>query len=336
MALADLTQVTRDQNEPESSVATLADIIRCPVTGEPLRLRDGYLQTPAGERRYDVTSGVLVLLADERSLFDVGAVQHSARPSPLRKARGWLRRRLTANRISAENLRRVSQLLRPSAEASASPRRRVLVVGGGILGFGVEQLLGHDWLELIETDVYFGPRTTIVCDAHDLPFVDGSFDAVVAQAVLEHVIDPARVVAEIHRVLAPGGLIYSEIPFMQQVHEGAYDFTRWTLGGHRRLLRDFDEIAAGAVGGPGEALAWSVRSFALAMAGDSAAIRTLVATLSLVATLPLRWADRLLGDRPAGVDGACGTYLLGRRREHPRSDQDIVAAYRDEVCRVAR
>jgi len=57
------------------------------------------------------------------------------------------------------------------------------------------------------------------------------FDAVWIQAVLEHVLDPVRVVAEIHRVLRPGGLVYSEIPFMQEVHEGAYDFTRFRLSG---------------------------------------------------------------------------------------------------------
>jgi len=81
------------------------------------------------------------------------------------------------------------------------------------------------------------------------------------------------------------------------------------------------------VGGPGEALAWSLRYFGMALAGDATAMRRLVGLLVLIATLPLRWADRLIGDRPAGVDAASGTYLLGRRREPPRSDREIVAAY---------
>ena len=66
-------------------------------------------------------------------------------------------------------------------------------------------------------------------------------------------LDPPRVVAEMHRVLRPGGLLYAEIPFMQQVHEGAYDFTRYTL---RRASAgcsgDFDELATGPVCGPGD------------------------------------------------------------------------------------
>ena len=34
-----------------------------------------------------------------------------------------------------------------------------------------------------------------------------SFDGVMIQAVLEHVLEPTRVVAEIHRVLKPDGLL---------------------------------------------------------------------------------------------------------------------------------
>lgn len=42
-------------------------------------------------------------------------------------------------------------------------------------------------------------------DAHDLPFTEGSFDAVYCRYVLEHVADPQQVVREMHRVLKPGG-----------------------------------------------------------------------------------------------------------------------------------
>ena len=101
----------------------------------------------------------------------------------------------------------------------------------------------------------------LICDAHDIPFADGSFDAVIAQAVLEHVVDPHRCVAEIHRVLNAQGVVYAETPFMQQVHAGRYDFARFTHLGHRRLFRMFQEIDSGAVCGPGMALAWSYQYF---------------------------------------------------------------------------
>ncbi|WP_394846791.1 bifunctional 2-polyprenyl-6-hydroxyphenol methylase/3-demethylubiquinol 3-O-methyltransferase UbiG [Pendulispora brunnea] len=51
-------------------------------------------------------------------------------------------------------------------------------------------------------------RSVTYChgDARSLPFADGSFDAVCAMDFLEHVEDPARIVAEVSRVLAPNGL----------------------------------------------------------------------------------------------------------------------------------
>jgi ubiquinone/menaquinone biosynthesis C-methylase UbiE len=46
---------------------------------------------------------------------------------------------------------------------------------------------------------------TVVADAHALPFPDGSFAAVVAVGVLPWLERPAAALAEIRRVLAPGG-----------------------------------------------------------------------------------------------------------------------------------
>lgn len=43
------------------------------------------------------------------------------------------------------------------------------------------------------------------CDIMDMPFADGSFDAVLCSHVLEHVDDDRRALAEIRRVLRPGG-----------------------------------------------------------------------------------------------------------------------------------
>jgi 2-polyprenyl-6-hydroxyphenyl methylase/3-demethylubiquinone-9 3-methyltransferase len=45
-------------------------------------------------------------------------------------------------------------------------------------------------------------------DARTLPYEDASFDVVCAMDLLEHVEDPARLVAEASRVLAPGGVFF--------------------------------------------------------------------------------------------------------------------------------
>ena len=204
------------------------EALRCPATGAPLVCEGSdWLQTHDGEHRYPIIDGVPILIADSRSVFSIDMYirnQSHPRASPtlLRRLRTRMVPPTGRNCAADRNLARFAALL----QQETNRHSRVLVIGGGNLGEGVSQLVGLSGMELVETDVYLGPRTTIVCDGHDLPFADCSFDAVVCQAVLEHVIDPYRVVSEIERVLKPSGLVYSEIPFIQQVHEGAYDFTR--------------------------------------------------------------------------------------------------------------
>jgi ubiquinone/menaquinone biosynthesis C-methylase UbiE len=50
------------------------------------------------------------------------------------------------------------------------------------------------------------------CDAHALPFGEGSFDAVRTERTLQHVAEPAAVVAEMARVTRPGGIVLAIEP----------------------------------------------------------------------------------------------------------------------------
>lgn len=49
-------------------------------------------------------------------------------------------------------------------------------------------------------------RETFVADMRDLPFPDARFDSVLSVQSIEHVPDPERVLAEVRRVLRPGGV----------------------------------------------------------------------------------------------------------------------------------
>ena len=79
--------------------------------------------------------------------------------------------------------------------------------------------------------------------AYALPFADASFDRVVAAEVLEHLPDDARAMAELFRVLKPGGLMAVTVP------RWGPELVCWALssayheveGGHVRIYRG-DEL----------------------------------------------------------------------------------------------
>jgi ubiquinone/menaquinone biosynthesis C-methylase UbiE len=57
-----------------------------------------------------------------------------------------------------------------------------------------------------------GKMKFIVADAHKLPFESGTFDAVFALEVLEHVFDPIKVLNEVKRVLSKNGYVVFLVP----------------------------------------------------------------------------------------------------------------------------
>ena len=57
-----------------------------------------------------------------------------------------------------------------------------------------------------------GSLRTVRADARHLPFKDGEFDVVIAAEVLEHIHDDSAAIAELRRVLRPGGLIAVTVP----------------------------------------------------------------------------------------------------------------------------
>ena len=299
-------------------------ILRCPRCGAALAPAGGGAAC-AGEARHAFgRAGGHPLLVDfGRSVLDEEALRRSQaaslvpRPATAAPALAALVRRIRTpfpgDNVSARTLARLR---------AATARPRVLVVGGGTASPGIREIYDDPGLEAIAFDVYASPLTQFVADAHAIPLADGTVDGVWIQAVLEHVVDPWAVADEIHRVLRPGGLVFSEMPFIQQVHEGAYDFVRLTERGHRWLFRRFEEVESGIVAGPGTALAWSVDHFVRALTRSR-----LLGRLAGTAAAPLGWLDGLLGEAQAR-DAASACWFVGARSEHTLHPRELVAAYR--------
>ena len=271
-----------------------------------------------------------MLIDEERSVFalaDYRAAAPRSAPPPggmKEKLRHWARR-VPSPCVNLSAVRCFEKMKQVLLERSAAPL--VLVVGGGVMGKGMRALTSEPAIRLVNVDPSPGSEAILFCDGHDVPFKDGSVDGMVTQAVLEHVADPVRCVEEIHRVLKPDGIVYSEIPFMQQVHQYGYDFTRFSHLGHRRLFRRFVELESGAVAGPGTALSWAWRYFLASFARSRLAAKILF-WVGRVTGLLVEQTDHFFGQRPGALDAASCIYFLGTKTERTISDKDLVAAYR--------
>lgn len=60
------------------------------------------------------------------------------------------------------------------------------------------------------------PGVDIVSDLNNrLPFADGEFEVVHSNQVLEHIPNMLGLVEEIHRILAPGGIMVAHVPYFR-------------------------------------------------------------------------------------------------------------------------
>lgn len=81
----------------------------------------------------------------------------------------------------------------------------------------------------VMADVDEGPDVDVVADAHDLaPFADGSFDAVIAVSVWEHLARPWLAAAAVARVLRPGGQVYVATHQTFPLHGYPSDYWRYS------------------------------------------------------------------------------------------------------------
>jgi SAM-dependent methyltransferase len=96
----------------------------------------------------------------------------------------------------------------------------------------------------VNLDILRVPGVDVAADAERMPFPGEMFARVECDAVLEHVRSPERVIAEIERVLAPGGYAHLVTPFCHPFHEYPRDFRRFTLDGLKELVGGKLEIVA--------------------------------------------------------------------------------------------
>lgn len=114
---------------------------------------------------------------------------------------------------------------------------RVLDVGCGQKPYmGMLSVASYTGLEIDTPDNRRSKRADAFYDGTRFPFGDGEFDSVLCNQVLEHVFEPDLFVAELQRVLKPGGTLVLTVPFVWDEHEQPYDYARYSSYGLRHLL----------------------------------------------------------------------------------------------------
>ena len=162
---------------------------------------------------------------------------------------------------------------------------------------------------IIYSDIDSGADVDLFCDGHDLPFQDGVVDAVVTTAVLEHVLYPERVAAEIVRVLSSAGCFilnyhscnrFMRVPMISRATRfrviGAFfnRFPRLTLDWWRALLQLWSGLS--------KTLLWLWRRIPLFRKLSKAFVRFVFGWI--------KYLDYLLENRPEAMDGASCTYIF--------------------------
>ncbi len=108
----------------------------------------------------------------------------------------------------------------------------------------------------LATDLRVLDTVDFSSDATRLPLADDSVDTLITLEMLEHVPDPRSVVAELARVLKPGGTVFLSVPSAVPRHDH-HDFWRFTAQGLKQLCGPwFDGAEVRVFGGTFETLGY--------------------------------------------------------------------------------
>lgn len=202
-----------------------------------------------------------------------------------------------------------SKLIRENA------RGVVLDAGSGRAPYKEE--LRSRGLELITIDIENrSGDVTHIADIQDMGVIGArSIDTVVCTEVLEHVPRPWDAIAEMARVLKPGGMLIISVPHLSPLHEIPHDYFRYTQYGLQSLLArgGFEVLRMEEVGGVLSFLGHGASLAFFTTFGAVPALRRLAWTLNYWVLV------RLLGvvDRASGLSGVypCNYVVLARRLE---------------------
>ena len=158
---------------------------------------------------------------------------------------------------------------------------------------------------------------SLLADAHHIPFLGKSIDAVQCMQLIEHVKNPERMIGEIHDALKPGGEIFLTAPFMYPYHEAPIDLNRWSQEGLRSLMKEFSPIQMGVLGGPTATLVEAFHGWlSILFSFNSDKLYQTIYLLLLPFLKPLKIIDRVFLNKYSSSHRlAAMVYFYGKKRD---------------------
>lgn len=118
---------------------------------------------------------------------------------------------------------------------------RVLDAGAGRGAWRTAILRTATTYESVDLAARGNHRPSWEADICEMPVVPAArYDSVVCHQVLEHVRRPWAALAEMQRVLMPGGCLILSVPHLSRRHELPHDYYRYTQEGVRVMLEELD------------------------------------------------------------------------------------------------
>lgn len=307
---------------------TVVALLQCPFCGAPLvsGIAEFTCQGESCGARYAVVEGVPLLISELRNTIPPGQLfggEAGARS---------LHDRVLASTPSITRDEKRNTILRRLVTILGAVEGRhpttILAIGAPAQAATVHSILAGGGAEVVHVGVVPGTSAPdILCDFARLPFRSAAFDAVVVQGTLHRTLQIAEAVGEVLRVVRADGLVYVEEPFMEPVHDGPYDFYRFSHLGLRGLFLGCEELDSGVVDGIGTALASSWRHYLCSLPRSRRA-GFLLATIGSFTSFFWKYLDKRLERRPRAVDGAASVFFFGQRGAGSLSVSELVAGYR--------
>jgi SAM-dependent methyltransferase len=147
----------------------------------------------------------------------------------------------------------------------------------------------------------------LIGDVQNLAMIaDASYDSALCLEVLEHLPNPTQAIAEMARVLKPGGAVIISVPHLSRLHDLPHDYFRYTAYGLRHLLESnqLEVIQLQAKGGLFAFLGHQISSILLTLAWSVPGLRQIVWLLN-------RWLITLGCTVLDNMTGSAKTFPLG-------------------------